>query len=242
MNKKTIFICVVFFIPFLVSSCATLLDVNSEDVDVVGLPKFSGDAVKSAMKTDAISYVLGPDDIIHVDVEQHPEWSGDFSVKPNGRIVVPDLGDIDVEDSSTAKVEEILTEYMSNYIKAPKVKVNIVKYASQSIYVLGEVEKPGRYSTEGKDLTIRDAVILAGLPTRYGAISNVFIISPSRRNPRKQVVNLYRILNRGELFRNVKLMPGDIVYVPKTILGKLNDLFGVLLSPLTSTRAAMLTP
>jgi polysaccharide biosynthesis/export protein len=242
LNKKTILFCIVFFIPIIVSSCATLLDVNDQDIDVVGLPKFSGDTLNDRIKTNSISYVLGPDDIIHIEVDQHPEWSGDFNVKPTGKIVVPDLGEINVEDSSPGKVEQILTEYMSSYIKGPKVKVNIVKYASQSIYVLGEVEKPGRYSTEGKDLTIRDAVILAGLPTRYAATDNVFIISPSRRNPRKQVVNLYRILNRGELLRNVKLMPGDIVYVPKTLLGKVNDIFSVLLSPLTSTKEAMLVP
>jgi polysaccharide biosynthesis/export protein len=241
MNRKTLLLFAVFFIPLICSSCATMMDVKTDDIDI-GLPNFSGDTLKDRIRAEKISYVLGPDDVIRIDVDQHPEWSGDFIVKPSGKITVPDLGDIDVEDASTVKVEEILSEYMSKYIKNPKVKVNMVKYASQSIYVLGEVEKPGRYSTEGKELTIRDAVILAGLPTRFASISNVFIISPSRRNPRKQVVNLYRILNRGELLRNVKLMPGDIVYVPQNLLGKINEFFGALLSPFTSARQAMVSP
>jgi polysaccharide biosynthesis/export protein len=229
---------VLIAVLFAFSSCATLVETQPEDLDLA-LPHFEMDT-QHGFYDNETPYLLGPDDVVKVEVEQHPEWSGDFAVKPNGRISIPDLEDMEVEDTSTAALEKNLVKYLSKYIENPKVKVEIVKYASQVVYVLGEVNKPGKYSTEGKSLTLRDAIVLAGLPTEFAQDNNVFIISASRKIPRKKVVNLYRVLYRGELQRDIKLKPGDIVYVPQNLLGKISRVFSVLLSPLSSARGALI--
>lgn len=186
----------------------------------------------------ADSYAVGPDDTLNVLVEQHPEWSGQFTVGPDGRIVIPGMGGVKVEGMSKEQAETELQGVMERYINNPRVTVEIIRYVSQVIYVLGEVNRPGRYSTEGKTLTLRDAVILAGLPTHYAADSRVYVITPSPGKPQQQVVNLYRILNRGETRRNIQLKPGDIVYVPQSILGMINEFLSTLLSPLSSMGSA----
>jgi len=183
-------------------------------------------------------YVIGPDDTLRITVVQHPEWSGEFTVGPDRRIVIPGMGEFAVGGMGKDGAETALRDSMERYINNPRVSVEIVKYASQVIYVLGEVNRPGRYSTEGKALTLRDAVILAGLPTRYAADSRVYVITPAPGKPRQQVINLCRILNRGEMRRNIALKPGDIVYVPQSILGMINEFLGVLLSPLSSVNTA----
>jgi hypothetical protein len=65
-------------------------------------------------------------------------------------------------------------------------------------------------------------------------LNRTFIISASRKMPRKQVVNLDRVLNHGDLRRNVEIKPGDVVYVPETVIGIIGDFIGSLLNPLSS--------
>jgi polysaccharide export outer membrane protein len=202
------------------------------------LPLGTVSAGSGAVTEGVDPYVIGPDDTLRITVAQHPEWSGEFSVGPDGRIVISGMGEFTVGGMGKERAETALRDAMERYINNPRVSVEIVKYASQVIYVLGEVNRPGRYSTEGKVLTLRDAVILAGLPTRYAADSRVYVITPAPGKPRQQVINLYRILNRGEMRRNIALKPGDIVYVPQSILGMVNELLSILLSPLGSVNTA----
>ncbi|MFC2061065.1 polysaccharide biosynthesis/export family protein [Elusimicrobiota bacterium] len=184
-------------------------------------------------------YFLGVDDVIRVNVEQHPEWSGEFVIDPSGRISIPGLNDIFAGSLLKEELAANLANHLEQYINNPRVTVEIVKYASQVIYVFGEVNRPGKYSTEGKIITIRDAILNAGLVRSYADLRRVFIISSSKkRNPSKKVINLYRIMYRGELEKNIVLKPGDIVYVPQTVLGKLVDFLSSLTSPFSSVSAA----
>lgn len=179
------------------------------------------------------AYVIGPDDALNVLVEQHPEWSGEFTVRPDGNIVIPGVGEFKVTGMTKDQAGAALRDHLERYINNPRVTVEIVKYASQVIYVLGAVNRPGKYSTEGKTLTLRDAVIIAGLANLYAADDRVYVITPTPvGRPRQQVINLHRILYRGETKRNITLKPGDIVYVPLSIWGKISEFFGIILTPI----------
>ncbi len=214
------------------SSCAGL---NKQTVS---------DSAASSAQTASVSgngsenetYEIGADDGLRIAVEQHPEWSGEYIVGPNGAIIIPSVGEFRAEGKTRGELERSLSDYLAKYINNPRVHISIVKYNSNVIYVLGEVNVPGKYSTEGKTLTLRDAVVKAGLPTRFAATSRVYLISASKGRPSQDIVNLYRILYRGELARNVVLKPGDIVYIPKSFLGKINDLISVIISPISSVR------
>ena len=187
------------------------------------------------------AYLLGPDDVIRVTVEQHPELSGEFVVAPDGTVTIPNVGAVEVEGRSRAQLRTFLAGRIDRYVNSPRVNVAIVKYASQVIYVVGEVSRPGKYPTEGKIVTLRDAVLLAGLPTRFAADDRVYVISPSRKRPNQTVINLHRILYKGELKRNVELGPGDIVYVPQNFYGWLNDFFNIFLAPFDAAKTAAVT-
>lgn len=198
----------------------------------------------SAVSSDADTsggYMLGPDDVIRIVVQQHPEWSGEYTIRPDGKILIQGLGEVKVDGLVKDGAEIALTSFLSTYINEPKVAVYVVRYASQVVYVLGEVNMPGKYPTDGKLMTVRDAVIAAGLPTRFAAMGRVYVITPSRVRHNQQVIDLDRILYRGEMARNLRLKPGDIVYIPKNIWGKISEFFSIILSPLTSTVPAART-
>jgi polysaccharide biosynthesis/export protein len=220
---KTFLLLSVVTCMFCFSSCATMAKVTS---------------VKNVKETPvAQDYLLGPDDVVRILVEQHTEWSGEFTIRTDGTVYIQDVGEVKFEGLSKFGAEVVLTEILSKYINNAKVTIDVVRYASQVIYVLGEVNQPGRYSTQGRNITLRDAVILAGLPSRYAAADRVFVISPSNKRPSQKVVNLDRILYRGELNNNIKVYPGDVVYIPKTFWGYVADFFSTVLSPLQAVPA-----
>jgi polysaccharide export outer membrane protein len=192
-------------------------------------------------------YVIGPDDVVRLIIEQHPEWSGEFPVRPDGNIFISGIGEFRMEGHTKETAQIALAAYLEKLIINPRVTVGIVRFASQVIYVLGQVERPGKYSTEGRTITVRDAVLLAGLPRRFAATDRVYVIRPAMEGkPRQTVVNLRRILDRGELRHNVKLNPGDVVYVPQTVIGMVADFVASIVSPFSeaypAARTAVATP
>jgi polysaccharide export outer membrane protein len=190
---------------------------------------------KSAQQTarEPSDYLLGPGDVVRITVEQHPEWSGEFTIDYNGEITVSGLGRINANEQTRDDFADIFQAWLEEYIQKPKVSVEIVRFNSEVIYVLGDVNMPGRFPTEGKRITLRDAIINAGLPRVFAATGRVFVISAAKtRAPKRQVINLYRVLYRGELEHNIVINPGDIVYVPKTILGAIVDFLNGILNPL----------
>lgn len=196
------------------------------------------DSQTSGQHDERFAYMLGPDDVIDVTVEQHPEWSGAFTIDPDGKITIQGLGEISARGISPKLLEIDLSIVIAQYITSPRVAVKVLRYASQAVYVLGEVNRPGKYNMEGRVTTLRDAVVMAGLPKEFADNTRVYVITPSQNRPLQQVINLERILYRGEMKMNIQLMPGDIVFIPKNLLGVITEFFRTLLSPVTTTTAA----
>lgn len=215
-------------------ACSTMKQANGSDSSSSDTAKEQGTTTQKILED---SYVIGADDVLHVMVEQHPELSGDYIVGPNGNIIIPTLGEVKAEGNSRKEFEKTFSNFLSKYINNPRVQITISKYNSNVIYVLGEVNVPGKYSTEGKNMTLRDVIVKAGLPTRFAATGRVFVISPSQQQrPATTVVDLYRILYLGDLKRNVVVQPGDIVFVPKNLFGRIYDFISVFLGPISAVR------
>lgn len=187
---------------------------------------------------EVVPYLLGPDDEVEVLVRKHPEFSTAAKVDPYGNIVIPLLGEMGVEGMTRQEVANALEKDLLSYIGRPKVSVVITEYRSKVVYVLGQVNRPGKYYIEGEKLTLREVIFQAGLPTNLAALWRVYIIkSRNEENPPYKVVNLYKLLYKGELKNNINLEPGDIVYVPLTLLGKISSSLAHLLDPFYKTRA-----
>jgi len=182
-------------------------------------------------------YVLGPNDIIKITVRRHPELSGQMKIAPNGEISLPILGDVKAEGFTKYELADELKQMLSPYIIEPDITIGILEYRSKVVYVLGEVARPGRYSMEGSIWTVRDAIAEAGLPTGIAATWRTYVITPRTGRPIYRTINLYKILYRGKMEQNLQLQPGDIVYVPSTILGKVSSSLSHILDPFFKAKA-----
>ena len=181
---------------------------------------------------DPVKYTLGPEDIIDITVMRHPEFSGIYPVNLEGKIQYKFVGDIDITGLTKKELEKKITEIISVYVVNPEVNVTITEYRSKVIYILGEVAQPGKFYMQSEAIPVREAVIRAGLPTISSAMRKCRIITPTKDGKAKiRTVDLYALLYGGELKRNIDMHPGDVLYVPSTIMAKVIR----VINPIAST-------
>ena len=202
-----------------------------QKIIILGLVLFFLGVSSISFAKEGSSYLLGPEDIIRVVVWENPDMSGEFKVDPAGNITQLILGDIKVEGLTIVELEKILYEKLSKYIETPKITITILGYFSKKVYILGEVRQPGKFPIGGEYITIREAVLKAGLPTKNADLKRVKIITPGKPQPVTKIINLYNILYKGNMEKDIKLDSGDIVYVPMALVPRITDTLGQISSP-----------
>jgi protein involved in polysaccharide export with SLBB domain len=180
---------------------------------------------------DPLKYTLGPDDVIEISVMDHPEFSGIYPISLEGKVQYKFVGDINVTGMTKEQLEDKIDEILSSYVSSPKVNVTIREFKSKVFYVLGEVGNPGKYYMRADNITVSEAVVMAGFPTEAAAMRKTRIITPGIYGGETRKVNLYSLLYTGDLKENLLLYPGDYLYVPATILAKVIRIF----SPVANT-------
>lgn len=181
---------------------------------------------------DPLTYTLGPDDVIEITIMRHPEFSGIYPINQEGKIQYKFVGDIEVSGLTKQELEQKIKEVISNFVISPEVNVTIVEYRSKVFYVLGEVGTPGKYYMRSESLLVREAVFQAGLPTQAAAMRKCQIITPDDNGKVKiRKVDLYSILYGGDLRRNIEMRPGDVLYVPSTVMAKIMRVISPVAAP-----------
>jgi len=171
-------------------------------------------------------YVLGPGDRFHVRVWGLDNLEQEVFIPPNGVATVYPIGQIKASGYTASELNEIITNKLTKYLKqTPQVTVIPMSYVHSQVYVLGEVGAPGLYPFTGK-MTVLEAVTRAGNPTPRAAIQQVRITRSDSGNPEKSkiiVVDLDSVIHKGEASKDIRLRPGDIVYVPDVISAAQRD-------------------
>ncbi len=186
-------------------------------------------------------YTLGPEDVIEVNVQNHPELSGSVTIEFGGEMIVPLVKEvIDINDLTLQEAETKIRTALSKYVKDPEVKVVITGYNSKKWYILGEVGFQGEFPMGGKRITLMEALYRAGLPRDgFAATKRVVLIKPSKTKPYVRSIDVDNILYYGKMKDNTFIEPGDIIYVPKTIWTKFTQQVGLTTSPMNVARFGM---
>lgn len=156
-------------------------------------------------------YRLSPGDVLAIGVWGVEELKiTELVVRDDGKIAFPLAGEVQVAGLSPKEVTQGLEQALEGYICNPKVTVNILKYHTTRIYVMGEIARPGLYELE-KQHNLMDAISAAGGYTKDTAKKKVFIISQDGSAPLE--ANLMKLLQKGDMTQNVSLKYGDVVYL-----------------------------
>lgn len=165
-------------------------------------------------------YVLGPDDLLQVDVFGAPELSGEHRVSADGDIALSLLGPVEAEGLSPRGLENRLEERLGEkYMKDPHVTVQVTEMQSHGVSVVGAVNAPGVYQVSGRT-TLLDVLARAeGLGENAGGS---VVVAPgdlpsegAADSAASRRVDLEELLADGDLSLNVPVRAGDVVKVPE---------------------------
>ncbi|MDD5574214.1 MAG: polysaccharide export protein, partial [Candidatus Omnitrophica bacterium] len=184
-------------------------------------------------KTDEPTrYTLGPDDIIEIIVRRHSEFSGQYPINSEGKIQYKFVGDIEIRGLTKTEVKDRIAQILSRFIINPDVDVTIVEYRSKVIYVIGEVGAPGKYYMKADKISLREAVVQAGLPTLSAAMRRTQLVRPDKSGkPKEMTVDLYALLYEGKLNLDQEMFPGDVLVVPATLFAKIARIINPIAQP-----------
>ena len=157
-------------------------------------------------------YRLGPEDVIAVLVWKQPELSTSVVVRPDGKISLALIGELDATGKTSLQLQEEIIKGLRQYISDPMVNVVVKEINSPKFSVLGQVRKPDRYHLKQR-LTVLDAIALAGGFTDFAKRDRVIIIRNSGPDKIRIQVNLKKVVEdrRGEVYY---IEPLDTIYVP----------------------------
>lgn len=162
---------------------------------------------------DAI-YRVGPGDVLKVNVWKNDQLSQEVSVRPDGAITLPLLGDVQVAGKSLEQIDAAIIGQGSRFFTEPlSVTTQVLQIKSYRIYVLGEVQKPGEY-TPGTQVTVLQALSLGGGLTRFASSDEIVVIRHDEKGPRRIPFVYSEVVRRGGLEANLVLQSGDTVVVP----------------------------
>jgi polysaccharide biosynthesis/export protein len=159
-------------------------------------------------------YVIGPEDMLQITVWKNESLSRALAVRPDGKISLPLLHDVQAAGLTPMQLQEKLATALGEFMPNPEVSVTVSDVRSYRVSVLGEVQRPGVLQLKS-DTTVLEAIALAGGFRDFASPGKIMIL---RKNgdgqPQKIPFNYNRVVkdNRGE--GNVTLKSGDVVVVP----------------------------
>jgi polysaccharide export outer membrane protein len=165
----------------------------------------SGPAVPS-------DYVIGADDTLHITVWKEPDMSVTLPVRPDGKISIPLLDDVQAAGMTPMELSTSIKEKLKKYIADPRVTVVVTAMNSQRIYVLGEVVHTGAMPLL-PHMTVLQALSSAGF-TQFANLKAIYLLRMQDGQQIKMRFN-YKdaIKGRGDQ-QNIMLKPGDTIVVP----------------------------
>lgn len=166
-------------------------------------------------ETPFTEYRIGPSDILSITVWQQPELSRTVTVRPDGVITYPLLGDIQVASLTPVELRDLIAESLKDYvvILLSEVTVSVDSINSYTVSVMGEVNSPGRFSFQSP-VTVIDVLAEAGGFTAFAESSKVVILRKENGITQRIPFN-YRRVERGRSTPDeMAVFPGDIIMVP----------------------------
>lgn len=172
---------------------------------------------QSAAPQFADEYLIGIGDQLQVTVWRNPDLSVGVPVRPDGRISVPVVGDVDVGGLSPEKVGEVIANALSDYVRDPVVTVIVTSAGSgeylSRVRITGAVANPASIPFR-PGMTVLDIVLDAGGVSEFGRPAKTVLY---RKGGERIGIRLDRILNKGDLSTNVYVQPGDVITVPESV-------------------------
>lgn len=162
-----------------------------------------------------MEFVIGATDLIRVTVWKSPELSTEATVRPDGTITMPLIGDLVAAGRTPTQLKETIAERSAQFIKgeAAPVTVAVVAVNSYRFTVTGNFEHPGVFASK-YFVTVNEAIALAGGVNKFGDRRNLVLVRTYAGKTHRIPINYDRIASADHPEENLALMSGDTLYAP----------------------------
>jgi polysaccharide export outer membrane protein len=167
--------------------------------------------------TPQYRYLIGPLDTVSVIVWRNPELSMAGPVRPDGRISVPLVEDIQAQGRNPTDLARDIEKALSKFIRDPVVTVMVTGFQgpySEQIRVIGEAQRPQSVPYR-QNMTVLDVMVLVGGLTDF-ADGNAAVLVRGAEGGKQYSVRLRDLVKRGDIAANADVKPGDVLIIPQS--------------------------
>lgn len=165
------------------------------------------------------NYLIGPGDSVSVFVWRNPEVSGSFPVRPDGKMSMNLIEDLQASGKTPTQLARDIETALAKYIQEPIVTVIMgggIGPFDQQIRVIGEAAKPQALSFREK-MSLIDLMIMVGGITEFAAGEKAYILRTENGKQERLGVRLESLLKDGDISANVDMRPGDVLVIPESL-------------------------
>jgi len=163
--------------------------------------------------TDDPNYVIGAQDVLDISVWKEPEVSRTVPVRPDGKISLPLLNDVQAAGLTPAQLAAQITEGLKKFVTNPQVTVIVTTINSQRVYILGEVARAGAYPLL-PGMTLLQALSSAGGFTQYANVKKIYLLRQENGKQERHPFNYKDVIAGKNADQNLVLKAGDTIVVP----------------------------
>lgn len=171
----------------------------------------------AALETPA-NYIIGPGDTLSIFVYRAPELSVELPVRPDGRISMPLVPDIDAAGKTPTQLSDDISRRLREYIREPNVSVIVKSFVGPStslVRVIGEAAQPVSIPYR-EGMTLLDVMIASRGLTRYAAGDRARLVRRGPAGSEVIPVRLSALLKDGDIAQDVRMRPGDTIVIPQS--------------------------
>jgi polysaccharide export outer membrane protein len=166
-------------------------------------------AVSQALPSD---YVIGADDQLKISVWNEANLSETVPVRPDGKISMPLLNDVDAAGLTPTQLKDSITEKLRKFISDPRVTIVVLAMNSRRVFVTGEVNHTGPMALL-PHMTVLQALAQAGF-TQFANVKGIYLLRTENGKQSRISFNYKEVVKGNRPEQNVQLKPGDTIVVP----------------------------
>jgi polysaccharide export outer membrane protein len=159
------------------------------------------------------NYVIGAQDVLDISVWKEPELTRTVPVRPDGKISIPLLNDVQAAGLTPTELATQITESLKKFVTEPQVTVVVTQINSQRIYILGEVLRAGAYPLL-PGMTVLQGLSSAGGFTQFASVKKIYVLRKDNDKQEKLPFNYKDVIGGRHIEQNIALKAGDTIVVP----------------------------
>lgn len=159
------------------------------------------------------NYIIGPSDVLEIQVWKEPDLSRTVPVRTDGMITLPLINDVKAVGLKPVELKKDLENRLKDFVDTPEISVTVKEGMSRRIYLLGKIRRPGEYLLS-KDMTVLQALSLAGGLDEWADSNSILVIRRMEKEEQRFSFDYEKVVAGENIEQNIYLQPNDTIIVP----------------------------